>query len=144
MKERLLNAYLMGTIDETTLRNRTVELEAEMKSLRNAAGPMTVMNDDGVRDRIDEMDGCGPSLLPGVPNNDREDDRMKRILSVFDLAQNIESLWRGSNSPQKRRILEAVSLNRQVSDVSLCIQKTKPFDLLAKQPAFVESRGDRI
>ncbi len=77
-------------------------------------------------------------------NNDREDDRMKRILSVFDLAQNIESLWRGSNSPQKRRILEAVSLNRQVSDVSLCIQKTKPFDLLAKQPAFVESRGDRI
>jgi site-specific DNA recombinase len=144
MKERLLNAYLMGTIDETTLRNRTVELEAEMKSLRNAAGPMTVMNDDGVRDRIDEMDGCGPSLLPGVPNNDREDDRMKRILSVFDLAQNIESLWRGSNSPQKRRILEAVSLNRQVSDVSLCIQKTKPFDLLGKQPAFVESRGDRI
>ncbi len=76
--------------------------------------------------------------------NDRDSDRAERILSVFDLAQNIEDLWQGSHWEEERQILEIVSLNRHLSDVSLCIEKTKPFDVLAKRPVFVENRGDRI
>ena len=42
----------------------------------------------------------------------------------------------------KRAILEAVSLNRLLSDVSLVTVKRKPFDILAKQPSVQQGRGD--
>lgn len=44
--------------------------------------------------------------------------------------------------PEKRRILEAVSLNRMLGDVSLVIAKRKPFDELAKRPQIQSSRED--
>ena len=39
-------------------------------------------------------------------------------------------------------ILDAVCLNRTLSDVSLVTEKRKPFDVLAKRPNWKKSRGD--
>ncbi|HRS70821.1 MAG TPA: hypothetical protein P5175_03120, partial [Anaerohalosphaeraceae bacterium] len=69
-------------------------------------------------------------------------DRIKRILGIFEFSQNIEKYWRGSNSAEKRKLLEIVSLNRHLSDVSLCVEKRKPFDFLAKRLVLEKSRGD--
>ena len=43
---------------------------------------------------------------------------------------------------RKRTILECVSLNRTVSDVSLVLTKRKPFDFFAERPLFETTRGD--
>ena len=43
-------------------------------------------------------------------------------------------LWRGSNNAIRREILDAVYLNRTLSEVSLFTEKRKPFDELAKRP----------
>jgi hypothetical protein len=45
---------------------------------------------------------------------------------------------------QKREILESVSLNRLLGDVTLVLEKRKPFDELVKRPLVTTSRGDRI
>ncbi|HRS72705.1 MAG TPA: hypothetical protein P5175_12765, partial [Anaerohalosphaeraceae bacterium] len=69
-------------------------------------------------------------------------DRIKRILGIFEFSQNIENYWRGSNSAEKRKLLEIVSLNRHLSDVSLCVEKRKPFEILSKTAKSEKSRGD--
>ena len=43
---------------------------------------------------------------------------------------------------QKREILESVSLNRMLGDVTLVVEKRKPFDELAKRPLVTSSRED--
>jgi hypothetical protein len=58
------------------------------------------------------------------------------------LSQKASDLWGGSNTTLKRELLETLSLSRAVSDVSLCITKRKPFDILAERPKTSESRGD--
>ncbi|HOM76420.1 MAG TPA: hypothetical protein PLE88_07880, partial [Anaerohalosphaeraceae bacterium] len=115
MKDRLLTAYLGSLIDEMTLQNKTTELATEEKSLK-----MTLQ------------------MTPYEPQS----DRIKRILGIFEFSQNIEKYWRGSNSAEKRKLLEIVSLNRHLSDVSLCVEKRKPFDFLAKRLVLEKSRGD--
>ena len=42
----------------------------------------------------------------------------------------------------KRELLEALSLNRSLSDVTLCVTKRKPFDILAEQTILNKNRGD--
>ena len=116
MKDRLLTAYLGSLIDEMTLQNKTTELATEEKSLK-----MTLQ------------------MTPYEPQS----DRIKRILGIFEFSQNIENYWRGSNSAEKRKLLEIVSLNRHLSDVSLCIEKRKPFEILSKRAKSEKSRGDR-
>jgi len=44
---------------------------------------------------------------------------------------------------EKRRILEVVSLNRVLGDVTLDLEKRKPFDELAKRPSIQLSRGNK-
>ena len=68
----------------------------------------------------------------------------ERALALFDFSQNLVDLWRGSNSGDRRQILESVSLNRTVSDASLCLTKRRPFDFLAERPFLKIGRGDRI
>ena len=63
-------------------------------------------------------------------------------LKVFDWTQRADEHWRGSNSDAKRELLEAASFSRTLSDVSLCVEKRKPFDILAERPSFVSGRGD--
>ena len=43
-----------------------------------------------------------------------------------------------------RKILESVSLNRLLGDVTLFLEKRKPFDELVKRPLVTPSRGERI
>jgi hypothetical protein len=62
--------------------------------------------------------------------------------ALFDFSQNLVELWRGSNTDVRREILDCVSLNRTVSDVSLCITKRKPFDFLAERPFVANGRGE--
>ena len=58
--------------------------------------------------------------------------------------QNAADLWRRSKIPQRREILCAVSLNRDVSDVSLCLTKRKPFDIAAEVLDFDFGTPNRI
>jgi len=66
----------------------------------------------------------------------------RTALAVFDLTQNLASIWRGSNSTGKRTLLKFVSLNRTVSDASVALTKRKPFDLLVERPLLKKSRGE--
>ncbi len=116
MQERLLNAYLAGTIDEATLRAKSDALKGDMARVTEALEGVT---------RID----------PGATD---------RAMTLFDFSQNAAEVWRGSNSTARRELLEAVSLNRVLSDVTLCVEKRKPFDVLAERPFFEKSRSDRI
>ena len=64
------------------------------------------------------------------------------MLGAFDLSQRLVEVWRGSNSDVQRQLLDCVSLNRTLSDVSLCLVKRKPFDIFAERPILKNSRGD--
>ena len=116
MQERLLNAYLAGTIDEQALAAKQIQLRDEAATL---AATMAT----------------GETLAP---------DDVRTALGVFEFAQNAAQIWRGSKMDQKREILESVSLNRLLGDVTLVLEKRKPFDELAKRPLVTPRRGDRI
>ena len=72
------------------------------------------------------------------------DDLGPAALTVFDFSQSLVEIWRGSKSATKRETLECVTLNRTMSDVSLCLPKRKPFDFLAERPFLRFGRGDWI
>ena len=67
----------------------------------------------------------------------------KPDIRIFELSQKAADLWGGSNNTLKRELLETLSLNRNVSNVSLCITKRKPFDILAARPKIEKNRGER-
>ena len=69
---------------------------------------------------------------------------VRTALAVFEFSQKIPEIWRGSKMLEKRRILETVSLNRVLGDVTLVLEKRKPLDELVKRPQIQLSRGDRI
>ena len=115
MQDRLLNGYLAGTIDEPTFQLKSADLKSQLEDVER---------------QLDEADGFDPAFGQAA-------------LAVFDFSQNLVDIWRGSNSAQKRQLLEVVSLNRHVSDVSLVLTKRKPFDFFAKRPFLKKSRGDR-
>lgn len=116
MNERLLNAFLAGSIDEPTFNAKLAALRDELAQL-------------------EESLGNAPSLEPVD---------VRAALAVFEFSQKVPEIWRGSKMLQKRRILETLSLNRIVGDVTLVLEKRKPFDELAKRPEIQLSRGDRI
>ncbi len=116
MQDRLLNAYLSGTIDEPTYTAKTQELKSETKSLE---------------ERSEKLSGTAPV--------DAE-----LGLTLFDWSQNLADLWLGSNITQKREILDLVCLNRAISDVSLVLTKRKPFDVFTERLDLKKSRGDTI
>ena len=70
--------------------------------------------------------------------------RGELVLSVFDFSQNLVNLWQGANFAVRREILECVSSNRTLSDVSLFREKRKPFDYLAEKSFIQLGRGDWI
>ncbi len=113
MQERLLTAYLAGTINEPTLAAKQTQLRDE------AAQIATTLATSG---------------------DDAED--VRTALGVFQFAQNAAQIWHGSKMDQKREILNAVSLNRLLGDVTLVVEKRKPFDELAKRLPIQLSRED--
>ena len=70
--------------------------------------------------------------------------RGETALALFDWTQRAADIWCGSNTAVRREILDCVCLNRTLGDVSLCLAKRKPFDILAEGPKIKNSRGDRI
>ena len=116
MQDRLLNAYLGGTIDEATYSAKSAELKGE-----TAKAEETIEHLNGV-EPVDAELG----------------------LRLFDWSQNVADLWLGSNITQKREILDLLCLNRAISDVSLVLAKRKPFDFLVERLQCQSSRDDRI
>ena len=102
MQNRLLNTYLAGTIDEATYAAKSAELKAETRKAEESLEQLL---------RIESVDA-------------------DLGLRLFDWSQNLADLWLGSKIPQKREILDLICLNRAVSDVSLVLEKRKPFDFV--------------
>ena len=70
--------------------------------------------------------------------------RGETALALFDWTQNAAEIWRGSNNRVRREILDAVCLNRTLTDLNLVAIKRKPFDVFAKGLEIKNSRGDKI
>ncbi|MHB8973292.1 MAG: recombinase zinc ribbon domain-containing protein [Pirellulaceae bacterium] len=116
MQDRLLNAYLASTVDETTYSAKSAELKSETLK---------------AEEEIETLNGAEP--LDGDLG-----------LRLFDWSQNVAELWLGSNNSQKREVLDLLCLNRAMSDVSLLLAKRKPFDFLSERLKCQSSRGDKM
>jgi site-specific DNA recombinase len=116
MRDRLLNAYLAGTVDEVVYTAKAAELKAEAA-------------------RADEALAQVGDVDPG---------RAETAVALFDWTQNAANTWLGSNNSIRREILDLVCLNRTLTDVSLVTTKRKPFDVFAEGLVLENSRGDRI
>ena len=116
MQEKLLNAYLGGVVDQHVFEAKSAALKTELADLKKS---------------FETTQQFDPARGEGA-------------IRIFELSQKAADLWGGSNNTLKRELLETLSLNRTVSDVSLCITKRKPFDILAERPKIEESRGDWI
>ena len=114
MNDRLLNAFLAGSIDEAAFNAKLAALRDELAQLEESLGNASALEPVDVR----------------------------AALAVFEFSQKVPEIWRGSKMLQKRRILETLSLNRIVGDVTLVLEKRKPFDELAERPFLKKSRGD--
>jgi len=53
-------------------------------------------------------------------------------LALFDFSQQAAEKWQPSDFSTRRQILDCVSSDRALSDVSLVLTKRKPFDVLAQ------------
>ena len=115
MQDRLLNAYLAGTLDESVFNIKSAELRREAEDVER---------------QLDEaaFDPANAELA----------------LQVFDFSQNLVNIWRGSNFSVRREILNCVSLNRTLDDATLCLTKRKPFDAIAEGLQMKNGRRDRI
>ncbi len=114
--DRLMNVYLDGAIEQPEFTVKQGELRVELAD-------------------VDRQ-------LEENPAYDHK--RGELALTIFDFMQNAADLWRRSNTAQKRELLGAISLNRHVSDVSLVLEKRKPFDIAVEGPSFHYGRSDRI
>ena len=115
MQGRRLNAFLATSIDQATFDAKSAELQDEIARVRESETALA---------KLDPR--CAESAL-----------------AVFDWSQNAAQTWRGSNNAVRREILDAICLNRAVSDVTLVTVKRKPFDILAEGLSLKKSRGDR-
>ncbi len=116
MQNRLLNAYLAGTVDEDVYKAKTNELKAEAATTEEALAQL----------------------------GDVDPARGELAVNLFDWTQKAAEVWRGSNNAVRRQILDSVCLNRTVGDLTLCLEKRKPFDVFAERPLLKNSRDDRI
>jgi len=114
MQDRLLNAYLAGTVDEDVYKAKSNELKAE------------TANVDATLGQLGDVDPARGELA----------------VTLFDWTQKAAEIWRGSNNTVRRQILDSVCLNRIAGDLSLCLEKRKPFDVFAERLVLKNSRED--
>jgi hypothetical protein len=112
--ERLLSLYLEGHLDAGTYQDRSTALLGQIRELENG------------------LSACG-DLDPACRD---------LAIRVFDFTQRAVEVWRGLGMTGKQRIVRAISLNRTLSDVTLCLEKRKPFSLLAERLPVRTSRSD--
>ena len=111
MQDRLLNAYLTGTIEKLVYKTKSNELKSEASKTDEALA------------QLDNMDPARGQLA----------------VTLFDWSQRAADVWRGSNNAIRRDILDAVCLNRCLNDVTLVLQKRNPFDDFDERPFFSET-----
>ena len=116
MQDRLLNAYLTGTIEELVYKAKSNELKSEAAKTDESLAQL----------------------------GDLDPARGQLVVTLFDWSQRAADVWRGSNNAIRRDILDAVCLNRRLNDVTLVLQKRKPFDDFSERPFLKNSRGDWI
>lgn len=116
MEDRLLTAFLAGSIDETMFQNKSTDIKTQLREVARG------------------LEAAGDNVT----------SRGDKAVELFEYSQKAADLWQGSNLLERRTILTEFSLNRTLSDVTLCVQKRKPFDLLAERPSVIDGRGDRI
>lgn len=104
MQDRLMNGYLLGAIAENAFQTKSASLKTEKEEVEKA---------------LSESSRFDPAYA-------------ETALDVLDFGQQAADLWRGSNSSVRRKLLESVSLNRVLTEVSLVTEKRKPFDWMAK------------
>ena len=73
-----------------------------------------------------------------------DDSSGDMAMKVYDFTQRAAEIWQRSNPVGKQTILRTISLNRTPSDVSLCVEKRKPFDVRVERLSFDSGRGDWI
>lgn len=113
---RLLSLYLDGHLDAGTYQDKSVSLQGQISEVEKGIA------------------AC----------RDMESSSRDSAKKVFDFTQQAAEIWRGSKKAGKQRILRALSLNRTLSDISLCIEKRKPFSFVTERLPVLTSRGDRI
>ncbi len=116
MQDRLLTAYLSGSVEESVFRGKTTELKREVETVEHEVTSL----------------------------NEPAGNVAETALALFDWSQNAAEFWSRSKIPLRREILNSLSLNRTLSDVSLVATKRKPFDILAEGPFLNEGRDDTI
>ena len=121
-------------------KKRAAEIEAMQERLLNSYLAGTI--DEKALAAKQTQSATVAATLATEGDMDAED--VRTAIGVFQFAQNAAQIWRGSKMDQKREILESVSLNRLLGDVTLVLEKRKPFDELAKRLEIQLSRGDRI
>jgi len=114
MHDRLVTAHLQGTLDEAVFAEKAKELKSEMALAEES------------RQRAVRIDAR----------------YAETALAMFDFSQEAAEKWQRSNFSTRRRILDCVSSNRALSDLSLVLTKRKPFDVLAERPSLKDGRGD--
>jgi hypothetical protein len=115
MQDRLLNAYLAGTIEEVIYKVKAAELKSEFSKTDES---LATLGD------VDPAKG-------------------EVAMAIFDFTQKAAERWLGSNTTVRREILDLVCLNRSLNDVNLVTTKRKPFDVIVGFN-LGKSRGDRI
>jgi hypothetical protein len=115
MQDRLLNAYLAGTIEEVVYKAKSNELKAEMAKTEESLAQL----------------------------GDVDPARGETAVELFDWTQRAAETWRGSNNSIRREILDLVCLNRTLGTVNLVTTKRKPFGEIAEGLKTEDSRGDR-
>lgn len=116
MQQRLLDAYLAGSVDKSTFTAKSTGFKAEIKK---------------VEETLQTNTAYSPTLI-------------QEAIKVFDLAQTAVERWTVSDNAERREILDSILLKRSLSATSLVTTKRKPFDVLAEGPILRESRGDKI
>lgn len=116
MQDRLLNAYLAGTVEVAVYKAKSNELRAQAASV------------DESLEKLGDVDPTRGDLA----------------VAFFDWTQRAAETWRRSNNAIRREILDLICLNRTLGDVSLVTTKRKPFDVFAEQLVSQNSRGDKI
>ena len=117
MQDRLLNAYLAGTVEEVVYKAKSTELKAEAAKA------------DETLAQLGDVDPARAEIGPGALRLDAKRRGNRGAVQTIAV---------------RREILDAVCLNRTLSDVNLDAIKRKPFDVFAKGLDFKNSRGDWI
>lgn len=115
-RSRLLNMRIAEEIDRDTFAAKDAELREQLGHL---------------------------NLL--IDANSRQQSEYGDIaVKAFELSQQLETKWIAADVAEKREILEIVCLNYTLNDVTLEMEMTKPFDILAKGPFISKTRGGGI